>query len=166
MSHDHLISIEARLNALGEGPWEVVTLSDGHPGFQVTTAVDGPLLLRVTRESQPANADDVQFIAHAPEDLRRLLNHVRGERRCSAKDLDVIKTRAGKASRPPWKAFLKSKGGVGGDSVIRVSEEDDEPDLYLWIDSEPAPDVYFEFVAAARQDVLELLEEAQSGHVD
>jgi hypothetical protein len=89
---------------------------------------------------------------------------VRGDGRCTPEELAAIRNRVDNASRPPWRAFLKSKGGLGGDSVIWVSEEDSEPDLYLWIDSEPAPDPYFEFVAAARQDLPDLLEEAQSGH--
>jgi hypothetical protein len=104
----------------------------------------------------------VEFIAHAPDDLRRLIAHVKGEQRCTRDDLHAISNRVANTAPAPWRAFLKSEGGVGGDSVIWVSEADEEPDLYLWIDLEPAPDAYFEFVAAARQDMTELLEEAQS----
>lgn len=157
MSPDRLSSIEARFRTLGQGQWEAVTLSADRTAIRVTTDDHPDQFLRVTRESEPAGEEDVQFIAHAPDDLRCLLGHLRGERRCTSEELDAIRSRSDRASRPPWTAFLKSKGGVGGDSVIWISEGDDEPDLYLWVDSEPAPDAYFEFVAAARQDIPELL---------
>ena len=70
----------------------------------------------------------------------------------------AIERRAAAASPPPWKAFLASDGGVAGSSVIWVSDRDDEPDMYLWLDGAIAPDADFEFVAAVRQDVPRLLE--------
>jgi hypothetical protein len=46
--------------------------------------------------------------------------------------------------------------------VIWVSDRDDEPDLYLWMDSEPAPNDDWEFVAHAREDIPRLLEQLSS----
>jgi hypothetical protein len=155
--------VEGRLSALGENRWEMVTDSNGQGVIRLNTADNQGLVLRVTRESEPAAIGDIRFISHAPSDLRRLLEHVRGKRECTVEELDEIKQRVASASSSPWKAFLKSKGGVGGDSVIWVSEDDREPDLYLWIGADPAPDAYFDFVASARQDLPVLLGVAAGG---
>ena len=40
--------------------------------------------------------------------------------------------------------------------MIRVSDLDEEPDLYLWIGGKLAPSDDFEFVGSARQDIPEL----------
>lgn len=163
ISMTRLASIESRLEGIEPARWEVVEKALGdHPAIRIAAVDQRTVLLRVTRENEPAGLDEVEFIAHAPEDLRRLVDHVKGVRRCTPAEFVAITTRVSRAARPPWKPFLRSKGGVGGDSVIWVSGQDGEPDLYLWIDSDPAPDTYFDFVAAARQDVPDLLQEAQS----
>jgi hypothetical protein len=48
-------------------------------------------------------------------------------------------------------------GGLGGSSVIWVTDGDEVPDLYLWLDGRPASGADFEFVAEAREDIPRLL---------
>jgi hypothetical protein len=55
--------------------------------------------------------------------------------------------------------FLESDGGGSGSNVISVSDAE-EPDLYIWRGEQLASDADFEFVAAARQDIPQLLAEA------
>ena len=46
------------------------------------------------------------------------------------------------------------------DSVIRVGTfHDDEPDIYVFRDREPANDADLDFIAAARQDIPRLIAE-------
>jgi len=104
---------------------------------------------------------DLVFIAHAQADVARLIAHLRGQLSVSQRELGVMEKRAAQASPGPWRAFLESDGGIGGSSVIWVSEADNEPDLYLWLGSDPASDADFEFVAAVRQDLPRLLAEAR-----
>jgi hypothetical protein len=150
--------IEARLAAASGESWELARDAGGHA---VITArfVDGrERLVRVMRESEPASDGDVEFIAFARRDIAQLVSAVREGSRVAAAEVATIKARAGGASPGPWKAFLKSAGGLGGESVIWVSDADDEPDMYLRLEDEPAPDADFAFVAAAREDIPALLE--------
>ena len=68
---DYLDQIEARIEAATEGPWSVYTTRGG-------TYVTRPDLLGVAREWSLVWQDgDAEFIAHAREDLPRLLAAVR-----------------------------------------------------------------------------------------
>jgi hypothetical protein len=69
----------------------------------------------------------------------------------------VIRARCDAASPGPWRAFLEEDGGLGGSSVIWVTDGDEVPDLYLWLDGRPASGADFEFVAEAREDIPRLL---------
>jgi hypothetical protein len=80
----------------------------------------------------------------------------------SVEDAAEIGSRIASASPGPWTAFIESDGGTGGCDVIRVSESDDEADLYLWIGLDLAPSAIFRFVAEARQDVPALLAATRS----
>jgi hypothetical protein len=133
------------------------------PGASIAvTEPDGRVWrLRVTREREPAGPADVAFIGRARADVAALLAHLRGTGRLDPGELDRIARRVERASPAPWRAFLESDGGLGGCSVIVVSDSDGEPDLYLWRGDEPAADADFEFVATARQDIPRLLEAAR-----
>ncbi|HCU96946.1 MAG TPA: hypothetical protein DHU96_31215 [Actinobacteria bacterium] len=72
-------------------------------------------------------------------------------------DATEIGMRIASASPGPWMVFLESDGGMGGDSVIVVSESDSEADIYLWLGPDLAPSEIFVFVAEARQDLPALL---------
>lgn len=130
----------------------LVTFTDGHAE-----------VFRVTREREAASREDVEFIGHARRDVLRLLAALDGESRLSRKDVDDIEDRYSRASAAPWQVFLESDGGIGGCSVIVISDDDDQPDLYLWRpgdqwrDIDIAPDSDFEFVAAARLDIPKLV---------
>lgn len=117
--------------------------------------------MRVTRDRAPASEADVRFIASARADTERLLAHVQGGPPLSPEDLSEIEERADRASPPPWLPFLESEGGIGGCSAIGVSYRDDEPDMYLWVGDDLAPDADFAFVAAAREDIPKLVAQAR-----
>lgn len=156
MSESEFTAIQSRLAAVTGDVWGPVE-RDGVPVVLVRFADGSEAVMRVTRDRMPASADDVEFIGHARRDIDRLLGHIRGSSRVSEGALDEIESRCDRASPPPWKVFLEAEGGIGGSNVIWVSERDDEPDLYLWLDDRLAPDADFEFVAAARQDVPALV---------
>ena len=117
--------------------------------------------LRVTRDGNPASAADVDFVTSSRDDLERLVAHARGGSPSSAEQLDEIEERVRLAGPGPWHAFLQSDGGIGGTSVLRVSDEDDEPDMYLWRGDELASDADFELVAAARNEIPRLIQAAR-----
>jgi hypothetical protein len=106
--------------------------------------------------------EDVEFIAHSREDVLLLLSSLREAEGVSAQRLASVEARAAIASPGPWTAFLESSGGIGGASVIRISESDDEPDMYLWKGGVLAPDADVDFVAHARQDIPRLIELVRS----
>jgi len=113
--------------------------------------------LRVMRDLQTAGNGDVLFVGHAFSDVERLLEVVRSGTHLSVEDAAEIAIRITTASPGPWTAFIESDGGQAGCDVIRVSESDDEPDMYLWIGSDLASSAIFRFAAAARQDIPALL---------
>jgi hypothetical protein len=80
-------------------------------------------------------------------------------------DLDEIEQRAAGASPAPWTSFVEGRDHLGGDDFIRVSDSDDEPDLYLSraVDQGvvPASVADLDFVAYARQDIPRLLAEVR-----
>jgi hypothetical protein len=117
--------------------------------------------LRVTRDGDPAGDGDVLFVGHAFSDIPLLLDAIETGSPLPAEDALEIGTRIDSASLGPWMVFLASDGGMGGDSVIVVSESDSEADIYLWLGPDLAPSQIFLFVAEARQDVPALLAAAR-----
>jgi hypothetical protein len=164
-SDQFLESIEARLAAVSGVRWEVVELDGSQLGIEVVFA-DGPRTgMQVTRERTPASNVDVLFIGRSRSDIQRLLLAIQGKLALSPIELAEIEARCRAASPAPWTAFIEAEGGIGGCDVIRVSDRDDEPDLYLWFGPglvDLAPSADFRFVAAARQDILDLIR-ASSG---
>ena len=45
--------------------------------------------------------------------------------------LEAMDARSRAASPGPWTAFVEGRDHLGGDDFIRVSELDDEPDMYV-----------------------------------
>ena len=80
-------------------------------------------------------------------------------------ELKAIEDRCQGASPGPWKAFVEGRDHWSGDDFIRVSDDDAEPDMYVYrATSEglwPAASNDLDFIAAARQDVPRLLSEIQ-----
>jgi hypothetical protein len=161
MSASDYLSVEFRLQAVGDDPWEVVVLSDRSSAIRVGRD-DAASVMRVAREIDPASDADLRFIAHGPDDLRHLLAHLRGAHHLKSIELDEIASRVKYASEGPWVALLESGGGLGGSTAISVGEYGADPDMYLWIGSALATDEYFTLVAAMRQDIPALLAEVSS----
>lgn len=161
MRADELAAIEARLAAATGDRWQPGSDPEGVPVVYVGFPDGREDVLRITRERVPASIGDINFIGYARRDLERLIGVVRGVADLADAELDQIEARLASASPAPWRVFLEADGGIGGSNVISVSDGDDEPDLYLWRDGKLAADVDFEFVAAARQDIPDLIAEVR-----
>lgn len=46
-------------------------------------------------------------------------------------ELEVIEARREAASPGPWKSFIEGRDRWSGDDFIRISDSDDEPDMYV-----------------------------------
>jgi hypothetical protein len=158
ISDAYLNEIRARLEGIGHLDVSIVGAPDAARLCVQSKSLGGEL--RVTREAEPASLHDVKFISHAFSDIPRLLDALAGLV-LSAETVAAIDARVRAASPAPWTAFIQSDGGSGGADVIRVSENDNEADMYLWIGPDLAPSAIFRFVAEARQDVPALLAAAR-----
>ena len=152
-----LEAVSARLSAASGDRWEVVELEDGRASIEVIGASGERTEMRVTREGAPASQADVQFIGHARADVELQLLAIRGKAVLSPEEIAAMEARARAASPAPWRAFVEADGGSGGCDMIRVSDRDEEPDLYLWLGPRLAPSADFHFVACARQAIPEML---------
>ena len=101
-------------------------------------------------------------LSHPSDRTSNLVAHLKGRHVLSDGELGVIRERVQRASPGPWYVFLDRDGGMGGCDMIRVSDLDSEPDLYLWIGGQLAPSDDFELIGEARQDIPRLLAAAKS----
>ena len=98
------------------------------------------------------------FVAHARDDVLRLVAAIRRSERVPDAELDAIVARVEAAGPLPWDVFLESGGGHAGSNLIWVGGAvDGEPDLYLWRGDDLAPDEDWTFIAAARADIPRLV---------
>jgi hypothetical protein len=153
-----LRDMRARAEAASGDAWRL-DQQDGHPVVRVEAGGRPTGVLRLMRDLDPAGLADVDFVAHARTDLDRLIAALTGGPDLPAATRAEIDARVRAASPAPWRPFLSDDGGVGGSNVIWVSDEDDQPDLYLWLGESPAPNGDYEFVAYARDDIPALLAE-------
>jgi hypothetical protein len=128
------------------------------PIVRVLLRDGGEAVMRVTRDRQPATLADVEFIAASRQDVVRLGEAIRGRRPIATDELDEIEQRVESTTPGPWRAFLESDGGSGGSNVIRVSDGDAEPDMYLWIGTRLAIGGDFEFVAKAHELIPQMID--------
>lgn len=159
-SEEHLEEIRLRWETVRDIAVEINGGPDGRaqlPAGRGASQVE----LRVTREADPAVAGDVLFVGYVFSAIPRLLEALASGHALSAADALVTGTRIASASPGPWTAFIESDGGTGGSDVIRVSDDDSEPDMYLWMGLHPAPSSVYRFVAEARQDLPALLAAAR-----
>jgi hypothetical protein len=156
----YLSEVRARWEAVRSLAIEVAADPDGHARLLVRDGAD-QVELRVTRDGDPAGDGDVLFVGRAFSDVPRLLEALESGRYLSPEDASGIGVCVASASPGPWTTFIESDGGTGGSHVIRVSENDDEPDMYLWLGLDLAPAAVLRFVAEARQDVPALLAAAR-----
>lgn len=90
MTDDRLAQIEARVEAATPGPWEDFVLGSDDTARVRSIAPDmGPLrgsdnICWVGDRSMPLVSEDAEFIAHAREDVRYLLDRVREAERIAA----------------------------------------------------------------------------------
>jgi len=154
----YLRAVEARAAEVSGERWELASRPSGKETSIVVHLGPGKSEdLRVTRDLEAASESDIRFIAHSRSDIRTLVAAARRAAPIAKTELDTIEQRAASASPAPWTAFIESEGGLGGSDVIRVTDRDDQPDMYLWLGSRLAPSADFRFVAAARQDIPRLV---------
>ena len=75
-----LQAIEARLAAATQGPWDVETIPETGESRVVVRSNTGDPMLDVSVATHGVRAEDAEFIAHAPEDIRALLDEVKAVR--------------------------------------------------------------------------------------
>ena len=156
-SDQFLEAVSARLSAVSGDRWEVVEVEKRRGGIEVVWASGQRAQMRATRELAPASEVDVQFIGHSRSDVELLLLAIQGKVVLSLEEVSSIATRCRSASPAPWTAFIEGETHFSGEDFIRVSDQDDEPDLYLWLGPNPAPSTDLRFVASARQDIPDLI---------
>lgn len=161
MSQHDMDGITARLEAISGQTWELAHTLNGVPVVRVTYDDGRTDLIAVKREFADAHEADVRFIANSPRIVRRLLEIARGRESADESELAAIEREVDVSSPAPWMLSLEAQGGVGGCNVISVSYEDQQPDLYLWLGADLAPDADWVFVANARQDIPALLTEVR-----
>src|SRR5690348_302847 len=127
ISEPYADEIRARWEAVRDMAVEIATGPDGHAKILVRHDAS-QVELRVTRDGDPAGDGDVLFVGHAFSDVPRLLGVLASGGLLPAEDAAGIGMRIASASPGPWMVFLESDGGMGGDSVIVVSESDSEAD--------------------------------------
>lgn len=158
MDADELAAIERRSRAASGETWEAMQLDDGTLGVRVVFRDGTHGVMRLSRDFHPASAADVEFVAAARRDIQRLIGALRSGEPLADRELEAIARRCQAATPGPWRPFLESEGGLGGSSVIWVSDDENEADLYVWLGATLAPDADFDFVASARQDIPRLLD--------
>ncbi len=153
-----LRDMRARAEAASGDAWRL-DQQDGHPVVRVEAGGRPTGVLRLMRDLDPAGLADVDFVAHARTDLDRLIAALTGGPDLPAATGPRSTPGCGRRARRPGGRSSATTGGVGGSNVIWVSDEDDQPDLYLWLGESPAPNGDYEFVAYARDDIPALLAE-------
>lgn len=73
-------------------------------------------------------------------------------------NLIEMERRAAEASPGPWESSVEGRDHVSGDSFIRIVGG---PDMYVSRDAVPASAADLDFIAAARQDVPQLIAEVR-----
>ena len=75
-----LQAIEARLEAATQGLWDVETIPETGEFRVVVRSNTGDPMLDVSVATHGVRAEDAEFIAYAPEDIRALLDEVKAVR--------------------------------------------------------------------------------------
>ena len=162
MSQHDIAAIAARLQRISGKAWEFARSPDGLAVVRVVYEDGASKVLRVKRDFADASEADVRFVANAPRTVERLLKILSGRDTPQELELAAIASEVEASSPAPWMLSLEADGGMGGSNVITVSYDDDQPDLYLWLGSEFAPDADWKFVANARQDLPRMLADART----
>jgi hypothetical protein len=135
MDEDYIGAVAARVAAVADLETWLAEPVEGRPRIMGRLGSE-TVALDVRRDLEPAAENDVQFVASALTDLRRLLSAIRSGEQLAPDELSSISSRVEAASPGPWAAFIEADGGQAGCDFIRVSNSDDQPDMYLWIGSD------------------------------
>ena len=84
--------IEARLEAATQGPWDVETIPETGESRVIVRSNTGDPMLDVSVAPHGVRAEDAEFIAHAPEDIRALLDEVKAVKRIHAPEVVQVST--------------------------------------------------------------------------
>ena len=155
MTAEELRTIEARAERASAGPWKAFIEGRDQPLGGGSFLRTGPAGLGPDIELPGATVEDYDFIAHARQDLPRLVADVRrvtlsvssGE--MTRDELDAIQTRCARASQGPWRAGVSERG--------RHLIETGAQERKFTVSGGSVPDC--EFIAGAREDIPGLLEE-------
>lgn len=159
LSQRELDEIARRAQGASPMPWTLA--SDLERGDFIIAGSEGQFQIQVKRDFAPASTEDLEFIAHARQDVPRLVDAIRTRGTLSDAELDAIEARAARASEPPWVPFIEDEQPIGGSSVIWISDDPAAPDMYIWLGPVIAPREDVAFIANARQDVPALVTEAR-----
>ena len=153
--------IRRRIAGASPGPWLISRDENGISA--ITTGRSDKRRLYIRRDLAPASDEDVAFIALARTVLPRLVEAVAtgNTESLNWQELEEIERVVARASAGPWTAFLEDEQPIGGCSVIWVDDDPDAPDMYVWLESEVAPAADIEFIAAAREDIPDLMSEVR-----
>lgn len=158
MTEDYLEYLAARLRRVDD-----IEMGDAQPDSSSLLAeIDGGAAsVEVKRDLDPAPAGDVNFVANALSDMRRLVEALLRGEVLPASELLRIEWRLAGAANGPWSAHLE-RDSVGGCDIIAVNDPHDPRDLYIYIDGELAPTRLLLEVARARQDLPALVQWARN----
>jgi hypothetical protein len=80
LTEEQLAAVRARVDAATPGPWESFVEGRDHHGgdnfIRIGGLVDGWPDMYVSHEANPAPQEDLDFIAHARQDIPRLLTEI------------------------------------------------------------------------------------------
>ena len=155
---EDVLAIENRCSKTSKGPWKAWIEGRDHWGGDtfIRTGED-PDSVHASIELSGATDADHDFIAHAREDVPRLIADLRAPTSppsndaLSADQLLEIETRCSKATGGPWRSFIEGRDHTSGSSFIQTSDPD--------IEASGMTDADQDFVAHARQDIPALIAE-------
>ena len=135
-----LQAIEARLEAATQGPWDFDTIPETGESRVVVRSNTGDPMLDVSVAPHGVRAEDAEFIAYAPEDIRALIYEVG---RLTVEHLEMRIERDNLRERRDYyrKAVMKADGEIEAvrDAVARHPDvmecseySDDEPVSCGW----------------------------------
>jgi hypothetical protein len=157
MEAEELAAIRARCNRARREPWTSI--------IEGRDQTSGSSFIMVGQGEPPdedlyvygASPDDQDFIAHARQDVPRLLDEVQLRSVTMTPEmLAAIRARCDRATGGPWSSWIEGRDHTSGPSFIMVGQGDRRgEDITLSGASNDDQD----FIAHARQDVPRLLDE-------
>ena len=157
---DEIAQIQGRCDRASPGPWR--SMLEGRDQTNGGSFImTGPRAQRGTDiELSGATPDDQDFIAHARQDVPRLLSELElstsTEKRMTPEEIAEIQARCDRASPGPWKSMIEGRDHTSGSSFVMTGPPNERGED-IELSGATADDQ--DFIAHARQDVPRLLEE-------